>query len=256
MPHPIRLVLALHNHQPIGNFDGVFEQAYDDSYRRFLDVFESYPTLKIALHTSGSLMEWLDARKPEYMDRLAALVAQDRLEIIGGAFYEPILTMLPSRDRIGQIESYTSWLEERLRARIRGLWIPERVWEPSLARDLADAGIEYTILDDFHFRNAGLLDEQLHGYYLTEDDGRLLKVFPGSERLRYTIPFASPQETIDYLASIAETQPDAVVLFGDDGEKFGTWPETRRHVYENGWLRQFFDALVANQDWIRVTTPS
>lgn len=256
MPNSIRLVLALHNHQPIGNFDGVFEQAYDDSYRRFLDVFENYPSLRIALHTSGSLIEWLDARKPEYMDRIAALVAQDRIEIIGGAFFEPILTMLPSRDRIGQIEQYTSWLEHRLGARVRGMWIPERVWEPSLARDLADAGIEYTILDDFHFRNAGLLDDQLHGYYLTEDDGRLLKVFPGSERLRYTIPFAAPHETIDYLASIAEAHPDAVVLFGDDGEKFGTWPETRRHVYDNGWLRQFFDALVANQDWIHVTTPS
>ena len=34
MPNTIRLALVLHNHQPIGNFDGVFEQAYQDSYRR------------------------------------------------------------------------------------------------------------------------------------------------------------------------------------------------------------------------------
>ena len=72
------------------------------------------------------------------------------------------------------------------------MWVPERVWEQSFAGDIAEAGIEYTILDDFHFRNAGLRDEQLHGYYLTEDEGRLLKIFPGSERLRYTIPFAEP----------------------------------------------------------------
>jgi hypothetical protein len=31
------------------------------------------------------------------------------------------------------------------------------------------------------------------------DEGRLLKIFPGSEKLRYTIPFADPQETINYL---------------------------------------------------------
>ena len=48
--------------------------------------------------------------------------------------------------------------------------------------EYAEAGIEYTILDDFHFKNAGLLPNQLHGYYVTEDDGRLLAVFPGSER--------------------------------------------------------------------------
>ena len=124
------------------------------------------------------------------------------------------------------------------------MWMPERVWEQSLTSDLAAAGIEYTMLDDFHFKNAGLAEEQLHGYYLTEDDGQLLSVFPGSERLRYTIPFRPPQETIDYLRGIAEQQPGAVVVFGDDGEKFGTWPETKKHVYDDGWLRRFFDALV------------
>src|SRR5262245_39576463 len=75
MTQPLRLALVLHNHQPIGNFDGVFEQAYQDSYLPFLNVFERYQGLKIGLHTSGSLMEWLDARHPEYVDRLGGLVA-------------------------------------------------------------------------------------------------------------------------------------------------------------------------------------
>ena len=48
-------------------------------------------------------MEWLDEHHPEYVDRLAGLVAAGRIEIVGGAFYEPILTMIPSRDRVGQI---------------------------------------------------------------------------------------------------------------------------------------------------------
>ena len=96
MSTPLRLCLVLHNHQPIGNFDAVFEQAYQDSYLPFLDVFENYD-LRISLHTSGPLMEWLDAQHPEYLDRLSSLVKDGRVEIIGGAFYEPILTMIPSR---------------------------------------------------------------------------------------------------------------------------------------------------------------
>ena len=64
MSNPIRFIFVLHNHQPIGNFDGVFEQAYQDSYLPFLDVFERYRNLRIALHTSGPLMEWLDAQHP------------------------------------------------------------------------------------------------------------------------------------------------------------------------------------------------
>jgi len=254
MTNAIRLCLVLHNHQPVGNFDGVFEQAYQDSYLPFLDVFEGYHDLKIALHTSGPLMEWLDERHPEYLDRVARLVAEGRIEIVGGPFYEPILTMIPSRDRVGQIRTYSNWLQNRLGATVQGMWMPERVWEQSLTSDLAEAGMRYTVLDDFHFRNAGLTDDQLTGYYVTEDDGRTLSIFPGSEPLRYTIPFAAPHDTINYLRGIADKHPNAVVVFGDDGEKFGTWPDTKRHVYDNGWLRQFFDALMANREWIKTTT--
>lgn len=256
MANRIRLVLALHNHQPVGNFDHVIEQAYHDAYLPFLDVLGRYPTLKIALHTSGCLAEWLDGHHPEYLDRLAELVARGQMEIIGGAFHEPILAMIPSRDRIGQIRSYSRWLESRLGATVRGMWMPERVWEQPFARDLADAGVEYTILDDYHFKSAGLPENELYGYYTTEDEGRVMSVFPGSERLRYTIPFADPQATIDYLGQIAQQRSDAVVVFGDDGEKFGTWPDTKKHVYQDGWLQRFFDALVRHQDWIDVTTLS
>jgi alpha-amylase len=256
MPNPIRLVLALHNHQPVGNFEHVFQRAYEDSYLPFLDVFSRYESLRIALHTSGALMEWLDAAHPEYVDRLAELAGQGRMEILGGAFFEPILAMIPSRDRVGQIRSYSRWLQNRLGATVRGMWVPERVWEQSFTRDLVDAGIEYTILDDFHFKMAGLADEQLLGHLTTEDEGRAMAVFPGSERLRYTIPFAGPEQTIEYLAGISERHPGAVVVFGDDGEKFGTWPETKKHVYEDGWLVRFFDALAANRDWLSVSTPA
>ncbi|MFT3920909.1 MAG: DUF1926 domain-containing protein [Myxococcales bacterium] len=249
----IRLCLVLHNHQPVGNFEGVFEQAYRDAYLPFLDVFEQYD-LPIALHTSGPLMEWLDQHHPEYVDRVAGLVAKGRIEIVGGPFYEPILTMIPARDRVGQIKSYTDWLQSRLNAKVQGMWMPERVWEQSLTADLVAAGMKYTVLDDCHFKNAGLNDDQLHGYYLTEDDGRVLSIFPGSEPLRYTIPFQQPHATIDYLRGIAEKRAGAVVVFGDDGEKFGVWPETKQHVYDHGWLRQFFDALTANREWLHLTT--
>ncbi len=256
MENAIRFIFVLHDHQPVGNFDHVFEQAYQDSYKPFLDTFERYPDLKMGLHTSGPLMEWLDAHHGDYLDRLANLVAAGRVEIIGGAFYEPILAMIPSRDRIGQIQSFSRWLETRLGAHIRGMWIPERVWEQNFTSDLVAAGIQYTMLDDSHFKNAGLHGDQLHGYYLTEDDGEVLAVFPDSEPLRYLIPFASPQEVIDNLAEVAREHPGAVAVFGDDGEKFGAWPETKKHVYEDGWLVRFFDLLMANRSWIHITTPA
>jgi alpha-amylase len=254
MSTSIRFCLVLHNHQPVGNFDHVFDAAYRESYLPFLDLFEPYEALRVSLHTSGPLMEWLDEHHPEYLERLAALVAAGRVEILGGAFYEPILTMIPSRDRQGQIQMYSEWLERRLGGAIRGMWIPERVWEQALTSDVSRAGIQYTVLDDFHFRNAGLSEERLHGYYVTEDDGRTLSIFPGSERLRYLIPFRDPHEIVEHLRQVAAEHPQAVAVFGDDGEKFGTWPGTHKHCYQDGWLRRFFDALSENRQWLQSTT--
>ncbi|QEG38819.1 alpha-amylase/4-alpha-glucanotransferase domain-containing protein [Roseimaritima ulvae] len=248
------LCLVLHNHQPIGNFDGVFEAAYQDSYLPFLDVFEPYDQLNISLHTSGPLLMWLAERHPEYIDRVRALVDVGRIEIIGGPQYEPIMTMLPARDRIGQIQSYASWLRRTLGTHPAGMWTPERVWESNLTSSVAQAGIQYTVLDDYHFRAAGVREQDMTGYFLTEDDGQTLRIFPGSERLRYTIPFQPAADTIAYCREVAERSPGAVLTFGDDGEKFGTWPDTKAHVYEGGWLRSFFDALTENAEWLHTIT--
>jgi alpha-amylase len=134
------------------------------------------------------------------------------------------------------------------------MWVPERVWEQGLTAAIAEAGIDYTLLDDYHFRRTGLVDDQLHGYYLTEDDGRLLKVFPICERLRYLIPFQEPHETYSFLKNLAATDPGCTVVFADDGEKFGSWPDTQEPVYAGGWLRRFCDMLAANRDWIETSS--
>jgi alpha-amylase len=251
---PIRFVFALHNHQPVGNFGDVFEAAYRDSYRPFLELIEQYPEVPFALHTSGPLLEWLVENHPEYVERLRRLVGRGQVEIVGGGFYEPILTMIPPRDRVGQIATYKTYLENLFQTPVRGMWVPERVWEQNLVSDVAAAGVEYTVLDDYHFKQAGLEEPQLAGYYLTEDEGRLLRVFPGSERMRYLVPFRNPEETLHYFGEVAARNPEAVIVFADDGEKFGGWPETHKHCYQDGWLRRFLDGLRHARSWVRLCT--
>jgi len=250
----LRLALVIHNHQPIGNFDGVFEQAYQDSYKPFLDLLAEFPSLAITLHNSGSLLEWLVEHRPEYLDQIRELADRGQIEIIGGPFYEPILASIPQRDRIGQIQQYSRYLENLFGQPVRGMWVPERVWEQSFARDIVDAGIEYTVLDDSHFRSAGHTPDELTSYFLTEDEGRLLQIFPVSEPLRYAIPFDDVHKSIEILREQFERHPNSVAVFGDDGEKFGTWPGTQEAVFEKGWLRNFFQLLQDNSEWLKVVT--
>lgn len=254
MSHSVRLVLVFHNHQPIGNFEGVFEEAYQQSYAPFLDVLREFDDIPVVLHNSGSLLEWLVAAHPEYIDGLRELSQRGQVEILGGPFFEPILASIPRRDRVGQMRMYSDYLETLFGKPVRGMWVPERVWEQNFASDIAAAGIEYSVLDDSHFKNAGLPKDKLFGHYVTEDEGQLITIFPIAERLRYTIPWEDPERSIEFLRDLADRVPNAIAVCGDDGEKFGVWPGTHELVYEKGWLRRFFHALRANKDWIKITT--
>lgn len=250
----VNLILALHNHQPVGNFHWVFEEVCSRAYEPFLKIMERYPDVRLVLHYSGGLLEWIKTHRPSVFEGIHSMVRKGQVELLGGGFYEPILVMLPKRDRLGQIRSYTRWLNTHLDAEAKGIWLAERVWEQSLVSSLREAGVEYTVVDDSHFRHAGLEEKELDGYFLTEDEGEILKIFPGSERLRYCIPFEHPEKTIEYLRQFAQQRDNALLVYADDGEKFGSWPKTYKHVYEDGWLEQFLETLMRNKDWIRTTT--
>jgi alpha-amylase/alpha-mannosidase (GH57 family) len=239
---PIRFAFGLHLHQPVGNFDHVFAQHVDDVYRPLLDALADRGFLPVVLHLSGPLLEWLEGHEPAYLDRLGRLAADGRIEILLAGFYEPVLASLPRLDRVEQIH----WMHEAVRRRFgvdaRGLWLTERVWEPELAADLADAGVRYALVDDRHFLVTGFTADRLHAPFWTESDGKRVALFPIDERLRYLIPFRPPEETAEYLRQLRGAGHGLAVM-ADDGEKFGGWPGTKEWVYGEKWLERFMGTI-------------
>jgi alpha-amylase len=253
----ISLALAIHNHQPVGNFGWVFAEVYERAYEPLLAGLERHPGVRLSLHYTGALLEWLDAERPGFLERLRALVDRDQVELMGGGLYEPVLASLPDRDRLAQLVRMADRLEALTGRRPRGAWLAERVWEPDLPASLVGAGYHWTILDDAHFRAAAVPEEQLWGAYATEDQGHPLIVFGTEQGLRYRIPFGPVEGVIDHLRAHATEAGDRLGTMGDDGEKFGAWPTTWEHCWGEGrWVDRFFEALEANASWLTTVTPS
>lgn len=248
----LNFLMLVHNHQPIGNFDHVMESSFQKSYKPFLDVFFEFD-LKLSLHISGPLFDWLNLNHPEYIEKVRSLVSAGRIEIVGSGYYEPILAAIPQDDAIDQISLYKSSLEKSFNTNVVGSWLTERVWEPHLPKIFRRAGIDYIVTDDYHFLRSGFSYEELGGYFLTDYDNHTLAVYPGSEMLRYIMPFS----TIDKIHSFFRESYEKgikTLVFADDGEKFGVWPETYKWVYQENWLRAFFQFLTDNRDWIKTQT--
>jgi len=249
----LKLLFGVHNHQPVGNFDHVFEEVFRKCYFPYFEVLKQFKHLKTSAHFSGPLLDWLRAHQPRYLLEIRNLVEAGQLEILSGGYYEPILPSLPEKDAIGQIRMMNAFIENEFGQTPRGMWLAERIWSPSLPKVIAEAGLQFTIVDDTHFYYSGLEENEISGYFITENQGYSLKIFPISKTLRYSIPFELPDKTQEHLRRWHEAGVDAVT-YADDGEKFGSWPETYEWVYEKNYLRNLFAMLESSMDWLETVT--
>ncbi len=231
------LLFGIHCHQPFNNFYEVVDEATDKSYLPFLNELLNFQNIKINIHYSGWLLQWLKTNREDTFKLLKKLNDNGQIEFFTSGFYEPILSVLPEKDAELQIIKSNAFIRNNFGKTPEGLWLTERVWEDKLIKILLNCGIKYVVVDDYHFFAAGLGKDDVYGYYLTEAEGEPIGIFPINKELRYLIPFNKVEEISDFLDKI----PCGIIF--DDGEKFGLWPETFEWVYEKNWLKKFFTLI-------------
>ena len=230
----IHLPIVFHFHQPVDNFPWVFEDVYKKSYEPLIDHIYQFPEVKITLHFSGNLLEWLLENKPEFIDKIRIMARRNQIEIIGGGYYEPIFAIIPYRDKIAQMKKLSDLIQKEFELDVKGAWLSERVWEPDYPSFLNDVGLKYVIVDDNHFRSTGITEEDTLYTYVTENEGKTLRIFPINEELRYLTPWKPTFMSIDYLKKMADERGDRIALFISDAEKMGVWGTTHEICYVEG----------------------
>jgi alpha-amylase len=262
----IHLPIVFHFHQPVDNFPWVFEDVYEKSYDPLINQIFKFPDVKTTLHFSGNLLEWLIENKPEFLEKLKTMANRGQIEIIGGGFYEPMFAIIPYRDKIAQMQKLSDLIRNEFGLEVKGAWLSERVWEPDYPSFLNDVGLKYVIVDDNHFRSTGITEEETLYSYVTEDEGKTLRIFPINEELRYLTPWKPTYYSIDYLKKMANEEGDRVALLISDAEKMGVWGTTHQICYVDGqghedgdggkpFIPAFFEQVVSNE-WIKSVTLS
>ena len=260
----INLPIVFHAHQPEGNYQWVYEDVYEKSYKPLIDNLFKFAEIKFTLHFSGNLLEWFLNHKPEFIKKIKIMVKRGQIEIIGGGYYEPIFAIIPYRDKIAQIKMLSDLIKKEFGLEIKGAWLSERVWEPNYPSFLNDAGLKYVIVDDNHFRSTGITEKEILYSYITEDEGKTLRIFPINEELRYLAPWKPTYMSIESLKNLADEKGDRCVLFMSDAEKMGVWGTTHQICYIQGheegdegkpFIPAFFEQVIKNK-WIKSITLS
>ncbi len=256
--------LIFHAHQPVGQFDHVCEKVFQSSYNPLIKELYEHSKVKVCLHYSGFLLEWLEYNHPEHIDMVRSMVKRGQAEILSGGYYEPILAVIPEEDRVDQISLHKTRIKEIFNYDPKGLWLAERVWEPQLPKSLHKAGIEYVLIDDNHIKYLGFKEEETFYPFVTEDQGYPVKIFPINETIRYLTPWKLPEETKDFLSRVKNFEKNRIVVFSSDSEKMGEWPAGDRTTHDicyvsgydgRPWMSAFLK-MIEETPWIIPTTLS
>ncbi|MEM0505738.1 MAG: alpha-amylase/4-alpha-glucanotransferase domain-containing protein [Thermosphaera sp.] len=249
---PVNFIFALHFHQPTGQLEHINKRIMENSYKLLLEIFKEYSSFKFTVHISGPLLNYMMDYYPDYLNELLKLHDYGTIEFMAGSIGEAILPILPMEDRIEQLKIYLDVFEKLAGFRPKGLWLPERVWEPSLPYVTAVNNIEYVLIDDSTLVKTGLSSNYSNYAWLTEEGGFPLKVFFIDAGLRNILPWEDPKKVLEYMRSKMGDEP-RVLLWGSDAEKFGEWMDPG---WSREWLTRFLEALRSNSDIIRMVQPS
>ena len=205
------------------------------------ELLNTFQNIKSSFHLSGNLISYLDKKYPDFAGKIRNLLEHHQLELLSGGIYEPILSSIPKEDRQTQISLMNRLINHTYGYIPHGAWITEYSWEPSIALDLAKSRIQYTCLPKEYFKSAGLEENELSGYFITEDEGRKIAVFPILHNLADLMEQYSPKEAINYLHETSFTEEPIIVLVYEILN-----PDSSKIL----WLKEFFRILNSKPDFI------
>jgi len=163
---PIHHALVLNLHQPAGNLEYLFDhknwEAKEilfalDRIPRSLWPYEDVGRVHLAL--SGTLLEALS--DPEFQRKAYGVVDcgsllwqlqnQRIIELLGTAFYHPVLTLIPESDRAEHLLRWQGIARHLFwRQHFQGFWPPEMGFSMELIPALRRFGYRYVLVDSEH----------------------------------------------------------------------------------------------------------
>jgi len=170
------LFFSINFHKPVGTKEKEIEDAYKGSYVPFINLLKENPRVKVSINFSGILYDWFKKNKPEFIDELKELIKKRQIEILTSGYFKPLFPLIPDSDKIGQIKLKNDFIKRILEATPRGIWLTNDALEHNMISQIVDAEIEFMLV------NENVIPEKSKGFYVAEEQGKTIKVFPVKSR--------------------------------------------------------------------------
>ncbi|MBO5691672.1 MAG: hypothetical protein J6R96_07440 [Spirochaetaceae bacterium] len=229
----------------------LFDSQYHEYYK-LLQFLYAHPSCHLSISISGRHLDWFARNHREFLLVLSELIGRKQVEILGGAYYNPLLPTILPVDRVGQIELYTTALRRHTGKRPRGMVVPNNAWDPSLVSCLKNCAMDFVMMD------SRLIPQGTNTFlpYIVQEQGKIIYVLGQNQQHS---PFevsctdgglekdhlVSPKEYLSYLEkqvfdSCPEAEHPLVCL--------SLSLKQMNHLLESQWLQQL-DSII-NQEQV------
>ena len=198
-----KLLIGFHTHIPLQlaskNGENGDTKNYFDFIRNILELLQNTNNIKAAFHISGTSISLIDKKLDGFSNNIRTLLDRNQIELLGGGLYEPIFSFTPKEDRQTQLMLMGRLLNHTFGYTPNGAWITELSWDPSFAIDFSKSRIHFTCLPKEYFIQSGINENDLGGYFITEEEGRKVAVFPILFELNKLIKDHTPESAVELI---------------------------------------------------------
>ena len=113
-----------------------FERVVDVAIKPLLTLLHHRRDVTLQLSLPMSLIEYLDTSHMPLSLLLADLCRGGKVELLGGSYHQPILSLISAKDRSNQIEMMTTALRKRFGQRPKNYFCHAQIFNPSYINTL------------------------------------------------------------------------------------------------------------------------
>ncbi len=167
----------------------------------------------LALYQSSEMLKYIKRERQEYKTLISMFMKRGDLEPLTGSWSESVLSLLPPKDRAGQIEKFTSEIKHEYTILPTSAFFYGEVWQPYYVSLLNNAGIDSVVISSYNGKR-----EEETGPFVMNELGKRITVYPMHDASSIAVREYS-EGAIDYeelrrrLLSFIHSEEESAVIF-------------------------------------------
>ena len=237
-----------------------FTRALSLIYEPVLAFLYNNPDHRVSIYQSAGMMKHIFSQRPDIRSLLVSLAKRDNIEFISGSYSQSILSLLPPKDRLTQIERMNSLIRHDYGFTPKTAFFYGQIWAPLYISAMKNAGIDNVIISGYKATNKenlvkdsfmmNELGKRIGVYIINDGASSLISAYAQGE-----ISLDSLEDSLESI--IASRNNDQIIFFNADQLLEGAArsnEDDRIGAFVTGFLTKHKEELVFLED-IKLSKP-